>query len=131
MRDGRRRGQVPLLATERVERIEPRGAPCGSDTRGDRHDGEQHDDRDQRDRVAGARLHEEGLQHASDRERRTMRTPMSRVCCVTVYAVTAYRPTAASTSAMPAKTPNMVVNTRRSQRCWASASSIVLGADRA
>jgi hypothetical protein len=26
---------------------------------------------------------------------------------------------------------NMVVNTRRSQRCWASASSIVLGLDRA
>ena len=46
-----------------------------------------------------------------------IRTPISCVRCVTEYAVTAYRPTADSMSAMSAKAANIEPNTRNGHRC--------------
>ena len=54
-----------------------------------------------------------------------MRIPISDVRCDTEYAVTAYRPTADRTSAMPAKIANIDPNTRIGHRICASRASIV------
>ena len=50
------------------ERVEARGAPGRADARGNRHDNKQHDDRDERERIVGARLYEERGEHAAERE---------------------------------------------------------------
>ena len=52
-------------------------------------------------------------------------TPISAVRCATEYAVTAYKPTADSTSAIAAKMANIDPNTRKGHRCCASVWSIV------
>ena len=89
---------------------------------------DERDDRSDRD----AREHHADVHRARSVARRrrrcapsATRTPISCVRCVTLYAMTLYRPIVASTSASPPKTANIVAPSRHERVAGARTSDIV------